>query len=132
MFLYAERSNLVLLFWTIVLRVYLYAEPRTMNEECADISSDFPPQLLRTRCSGDFSVLNKAYEEILDISSIIRLSPMRMCSDPNKANQDSFAVVSKFHGDPQSLFCGVFDGHGGTGDLCSRFVADHLPKVRKL
>lgn len=53
-------------------------------------------------------------------------------TEPNKANQDSFAVVPRFCGDPTSLFCGVFDGHGGTGDLCSKFVAQNLPKVIQL
>eukprot|EP00903_Cladosiphon_okamuranus_P018322 g16856.t2 len=48
--------------------------------------------------------------------------------EPNKANQDSFVVVPEFCGDSMSLFCGVFDGHGGTGDLCSNFVAQKLPK----
>ncbi|CAN0362044.1 unnamed protein product, partial [Ectocarpus sp. 13 AM-2016] len=47
--------------------------------------------------------------------------------EPNKANQDSFIVVPNFCRDPESLFCGVFDGHGGTGDLCSNFVAQKLP-----
>lgn len=50
-------------------------------------------------------------------------------AEPHKANQDSFVVVPRFCGDPTSLFCGVFDGHGGTGDLCSKFVAHTLPKV---
>ncbi|CAN0213393.1 unnamed protein product [Ectocarpus sp. 6 AP-2014] len=48
--------------------------------------------------------------------------------EPNKANQDSFIVVPNFCRDPESLFCGVFDGHGGTGDLCSNFIAQKLPK----
>ena len=39
-------------------------------------------------------------------------------------------MVPEFCGDRMSLFCGVFDGHGGTGDLCSNFVAQKLPKVR--
>ena len=49
--------------------------------------------------------------------------------EPNKANQDSYAVVPNFCGDEMSLFCAVFDGHGGAGDLCSNFVAETLPKV---
>lgn len=45
----------------------------------------------------------------------------------NKANQDSFVVTPQFFDDPDSLFVGVFDGHGTYGDLCSLFVADRLP-----
>ncbi|CAM9881757.1 unnamed protein product [Pylaiella littoralis] len=52
-------------------------------------------------------------------------------AEPNKANQDSFIVVPDFCGDNVSLFCGVFDGHGETGDLCSNFVAQTLPKELK-
>ncbi|CAM9729746.1 unnamed protein product, partial [Discosporangium mesarthrocarpum] len=47
--------------------------------------------------------------------------------EPNKANQDAFRVVPQFCNDPSSLLCGVFDGHGMTGDLCSSFVAKELP-----
>lgn len=38
-------------------------------------------------------------------------------------------MVPDFCGDRMSLFCGVFDGHGGTGDLCSNFVSKKLPTV---
>ena len=48
---------------------------------------------------------------------------------PDKANQDNFAVTPKFCGDVNSLFAGVFDGHGTYGDLCSQFVADYLPRT---
>eukprot|EP00611_Tribonema_gayanum_P005379 TRINITY_DN145_c4_g1_i1.p1 TRINITY_DN145_c4_g1~~TRINITY_DN145_c4_g1_i1.p1 ORF type:complete len:1103 (-),score=403.39 TRINITY_DN145_c4_g1_i1:604-3912(-) len=48
---------------------------------------------------------------------------------PDKANQDAFVVMPKFGGDPNSLFVGVFDGHGGTGDECSNFAAEYLPRT---
>jgi serine/threonine protein phosphatase PrpC len=35
----------------------------------------------------------------------------------------------QFCGDPNSLFAGVFDGHGSYGDLCSQFAADYLPRT---
>jgi serine/threonine protein phosphatase PrpC len=37
--------------------------------------------------------------------------------------------VVQFCGDPNSLFAGVFDGHGSYGDLCSQFAADYLPRT---
>jgi serine/threonine protein phosphatase PrpC len=37
--------------------------------------------------------------------------------------------VGQFCGDPNSLFAGVFDGHGSYGDLCSQFAADYLPRT---
>lgn len=46
----------------------------------------------------------------------------------NKPNQDSFAVVPNFDGDESSIFFGVFDGHGSTGDQCSIFAKSNIPK----
>lgn len=68
-------------------------------------------------------------DDMLSFPSPTNLTPVIPRAEPNKANQDSFIVVPDFCGDRMSLFCGVFDGHGGTGDLCSNFVAQRLPQV---
>lgn len=47
--------------------------------------------------------------------------------DLYKANQDTFIVTHNFDGIEGDLLLGVFDGHGGDGDLCSRFTRKHLP-----
>ena len=46
--------------------------------------------------------------------------------DLHKANQDSFVVHRAFGDVEGHIFFGVFDGHGKTGDLCSRFVRDRI------
>lgn len=48
---------------------------------------------------------------------------------PNKANQDSYCVMEKYVDNESDAFFGVFDGHGETGDKCSQFVRDHLPRL---
>ncbi|KAL5742434.1 hypothetical protein ACOSP7_029166 [Xanthoceras sorbifolium] len=42
-------------------------------------------------------------------------------------NQDSMTVWENFTGAKDSVFCGVFDGHGPSGHKISRHVRDHLP-----
>ena len=49
----------------------------------------------------------------------------------DKANQDAYSVVTDFCGDTSSIFFGVFDGHGSTGDLCSIYAREHVPESIK-
>ncbi|KAK3029504.1 hypothetical protein RJ639_037525 [Escallonia herrerae] len=42
-------------------------------------------------------------------------------------NQDAMTVWEKFGGDEDTLFCGVFDGHGPSGHMVARHVRDTLP-----
>lgn len=42
----------------------------------------------------------------------------------NKSNQDAFCIAENVCGEEESVFFGVFDGHGSTGDKCSAFVRD--------
>jgi len=44
-----------------------------------------------------------------------------------KRNQDS--ILLEEHGPTESLLMGVFDGHGESGDLVSRYFADRLPRA---
>jgi len=46
----------------------------------------------------------------------------------DKENQDAFTVVTSVNGCKHAHFFGVFDGHGSTGDLCSRFTAEKVPE----
>lgn len=45
----------------------------------------------------------------------------------DKENQDCFSVLPHF-GHRRAYFA-VYDGHGKDGNLCSRFVRDHVSKV---
>ncbi len=47
--------------------------------------------------------------------------------NPRKRNQDS--LVMEEHKESGSLLLGVFDGHGESGDLVSRFFTDRLPRA---
>ena len=47
----------------------------------------------------------------------------------NKPNQDSFRVVPNLAGNSQTIFFGVFDGHGSCGDLCSIYAKDKVPEM---
>ncbi|KAL6659756.1 hypothetical protein ACP70R_002585 [Stipagrostis hirtigluma subsp. patula] len=48
-------------------------------------------------------------------------------------NQDAMVVWENFNGRPDTIFCGVFDGHGPQGHLMARKVRDTLPsKLRDL
>ncbi|KAL6841622.1 hypothetical protein ACP4OV_028561 [Aristida adscensionis] len=48
-------------------------------------------------------------------------------------NQDAMVVWENFNGRPDTIFCGVFDGHGPHGHLMARKVRDTLPsKLRDL
>eukprot|EP01018_Ginkgo_biloba_P026545 Gb_23110 [translate_table: standard] len=51
---------------------------------------------------------------------------------PDKANQDSFCIHTRFKNNPNDHFFGVFDGHGQYGAQCSEFVkkklCEHLVK----
>merc|ERR1712224_1009230 len=51
--------------------------------------------------------------------------------DLYKNNQDSFKIVESFGGNPETIFLGVFDGHGSDGDSCSYFVRDHIEEHLK-
>ena len=46
----------------------------------------------------------------------------------DKANQDAFIVKKDVAGDPDTMFFGVFDGHGTAGTECAKFARD---KVRR-
>ena len=46
--------------------------------------------------------------------------------DLYKNNQDAFKVIPNFSDDPNTIFFGVFDGHGAYGDACSYFVRDNI------
>ncbi|CAL9037525.1 probable protein phosphatase 2C 35 [Musa acuminata AAA Group] len=48
---------------------------------------------------------------------------------PDRANQDSFCVMTQFQGNPDLHFFGVFDGHGDFGAECAAFVRDKLTAV---
>ncbi|KAG9416297.1 WD repeat-containing protein 63 [Aphanomyces cochlioides] len=51
----------------------------------------------------------------------------------DKPNQDSYAIIPNFAGDPSKIFFGIFDGHGATGDLCSIFAKKDVPdRLQKL
>ena len=43
-----------------------------------------------------------------------------------KANQDSFVVRKEVAGEPDSIFFGVFDGHGSSGTDCATFARDKV------
>ena len=51
--------------------------------------------------------------------------------DLYKANQDAFKIIPKFNGKAETMFMGVFDGHGSDGDSCSYFVRDNIEKHLK-
>ena len=67
-------------------------------------------------------------------AATIRTSPTRVfiffliVTRPSKANQDAW-VCTRILDDPNALLLGVFDGHGGEGDLCATFAARKLPAV---
>ncbi|KAH9673200.1 putative protein phosphatase 2C 65 [Citrus sinensis] len=42
-------------------------------------------------------------------------------------NQDAMTVWENFTGDKDTVFCGVFDGHGPAGHKIARHVRDNLP-----
>ncbi|KAK3227418.1 hypothetical protein Dsin_007280 [Dipteronia sinensis] len=42
-------------------------------------------------------------------------------------NQDAMTVWERFTGERDTIFCGVFDGHGPSGHKISRYVRDNLP-----
>ena len=44
-----------------------------------------------------------------------------------KANQDAFVVRKEVAGEPDSVFFGVFDGHGSSGTDCAQFARDKVP-----
>jgi len=46
--------------------------------------------------------------------------------DLNKNNQDAYCIAEKICGEEETIFFGVFDGHGATGDRCSHFVKDTI------
>mmetsp|Transcript_6290 Transcript_6290/g.8336 ORF Transcript_6290/g.8336 Transcript_6290/m.8336 type:complete len:1062 (-) Transcript_6290:158-3343(-) len=46
---------------------------------------------------------------------------------PDKANQDSYCIVTNLFGDPKKGLFAVLDGHGKDGDLCSIFCKNQLP-----
>jgi serine/threonine protein phosphatase PrpC len=46
---------------------------------------------------------------------------------PKKQNQD--ALLLEEHEATGSVICGVFDGHGEAGDLCSVYFTDRLPRA---
>lgn len=50
-------------------------------------------------------------------------------TEPDKNNQDSYSVTTKFAGRDTDGFFGVYDGHGEKGDQCSRFVSENLPSL---
>lgn len=50
-------------------------------------------------------------------------------ADPNKANQDAYAISHNFAEQPTDAFFAVFDGHGRDGDRCAHFARDHLPSL---
>ena len=43
-----------------------------------------------------------------------------------KANQDAFVVRKEVAGEPDSVFFGVFDGHGSSGTDCAQFARDKV------
>jgi len=47
--------------------------------------------------------------------------------DPDKANQDSFAIARHFAGVARDSMFSVFDGHGREGTRCAQFARDSLP-----
>lgn len=42
-------------------------------------------------------------------------------------NQDAMTVWEDFTGEPDMIFCGVFDGHGPLGHKVSQYIRDNLP-----
>mmetsp|Transcript_18623 Transcript_18623/g.54604 ORF Transcript_18623/g.54604 Transcript_18623/m.54604 type:complete len:1074 (-) Transcript_18623:321-3542(-) len=46
--------------------------------------------------------------------------------DLNKNNQDAYTIAERVCGEDETIFFGVFDGHGATGDKCSNFVKDSV------
>eukprot|EP00965_Chrysotila_dentata_P177474 5862088-Pleurochrysis_carterae.AAC.2 len=52
--------------------------------------------------------------------------------DLYKNNQDSFKIIPAFNGNKNTIFFGVFDGHGSDGDACSYFVRDNIEAHLKL
>jgi len=46
-----------------------------------------------------------------------------------KANQDSFVVRKEVAGEPDTVFFGVFDGHGSSGTDCAQFARDKVPNL---
>jgi len=46
----------------------------------------------------------------------------------NKANQDAFSSDAEYNGEKGLGLWGVYDGHGGSGDLVSHFTKKALPK----
>ncbi len=44
-----------------------------------------------------------------------------------KANQDAFVVRKEVAGEPDTVFFGVFDGHGSSGTDCAQFARDKVP-----
>jgi serine/threonine protein phosphatase PrpC len=46
---------------------------------------------------------------------------------PKKANQDRYLCLPNFTNDPAKSLFGVFDGHGGSGEIVSQFLVNVLP-----
>ncbi|KAF5476344.1 hypothetical protein F2P56_008071 [Juglans regia] len=78
-------------------------------------------------------VEDQAHAQHGDIGARIRLEgPSRFTSMYSQQgrkgiNQDSMTVWEDFIGEKETLFCGVFDGHGPHGHKISRHVRDNLP-----
>ena len=49
-----------------------------------------------------------------------------------KANQDAFVVRKDVAGEPDTMFFGVFDGHGSCGTDCAQFARDKVDSGRRL
>lgn len=49
--------------------------------------------------------------------------------DPDKPNQDAYAINHEFKVQATDGFFGVFDGHGKDGDGCAQFTRTYLPQL---
>ncbi|CAN0856160.1 Probable protein phosphatase 2C 35 [Linum grandiflorum] len=48
---------------------------------------------------------------------------------PDKENEDCYAIATNLQGNPDVHFFGVFDGHGQFGAKCSNFVKNRLVEI---
>ncbi len=53
----------------------------------------------------------------------------RFFLDTTKPNQDAYADIPNYAGNPNDHFFGVFDGHGRDGEKCAQFAATKLPPM---
>ena len=76
--------------------------------------------------------LNKKIEEgnYTQFSYVLSI-PGKKDKTTTKTNQDSYLILEKINGIPDFNIYGIFDGHGSSGHLVSRFIVNYLSNYYK-